>query len=153
MWFCGYTPSYTATVWAGYDNNIDLTTSEEQGLAKTIWRAVMEELPGNQEWEDFDEPDGIVRRTVCKISGQTPFGGICPAVTEYFDEDTTYDDDDYCSYHYEEYLEEKRRQEEERRRQEEEEKKAAEEAKKKAAEAAKKKAAEEKKKKAEEKKK
>ena len=153
VWFCGYTPSYTATVWAGYDNNIDLTTSEEQGLAKTIWRAVMEELPGNQEWEDFDEPDGIVRRTVCKISGQTPFGGICPAVTEYFDEDTTYDDDDYCSYHYEEYLEEKRRQEEERRRQEEEEKKAAEEAKKKAAEAAKKKAAEEKKKKAEEKKK
>ena len=150
VWFCGYTPSYTATVWVGYDNNIDLTTSEEQGLAKTIWKAVMEELPGNQEWQDFEKPEGIIQRTVCKVSGQSPFGGICPAVTEYFDEDTTYDEDDYCSYHYEEYLEMKRREEEERKRKEEEEKKkAAEAAKKKKAEEAKKKAAEEAKKKAE----
>lgn len=149
VWFCGYTPSYTATVWVGYDNNVDLTTSEEQGLAKTIWKAVMEELPGNQEWEDFEKPEGIIQRTVCKVSGQSPFGGICPAVTEYFDEDTTYDEDDYCSYHYEEYLEMKRREEEERKRQEEEAKKKAAEAKKKAEEAAKKKAAEEAKKKKE----
>ena len=150
VWFCGYTPSYTATVWVGYDNNIDLTTSEEQGLAKTIWKAVMEELPGNQEWQDFEKPEGIIQRTVCKVSGQSPFGGICPAVTEYFDEDTTYDEDDYCSYHYEEYLEMKRREEEERKRKEEEEKKkAAEAAKKKKAEEAKKKKAEEAKKKAE----
>ena len=145
VWFCGYTPSYTATVWAGYDNNEDLTTSEEQGLAKTIWREVMQELPANQEWQEFDEPDGIVRRTVCKVSGQAPFSGICPAVTEYFDEDSEFDSENYCDYHYEEYLEMKRREEEERRRKEEEEKKKAEEAaKKKAAEeAAKKKAAEE----------
>ena len=147
VWFCGYTPRYTATVWVGYDNNVDLTTSAEQGLAKTIWREVMEDLPGNQEWEDFPEPDGIVRRTVCKVSGQRPFSGICPAVTEYFDEDaeTSYESDDYCDYHYEEYLEMKRREEEERKRKEEEEKK------KKAEEAAKKKAAEEAKKKAKEK--
>ena len=145
VWFCGYTPRYTASVWVGYDNNEDLTTSAEQGLAKTIWREVMKELPGNQEWEDFPEPDGIVRRTVCKVSGQRPLSGICPAVTEYFDEDaeSTYDSDDYCDYHYEEYLEMKRREEEERKRKEEEaKKKAAEEAKKKAAEAAKKKAKE-----------
>ena len=149
VWFCGYTPSYTATVWVGYDNNEDLTTSEEQGLAKTIWREVMQELPGNQEWQDFERPDGIVTRTVCKVSGQAPFSGICPAVTEYFDEDTDFDSDNYCDYHYEEYLEMKRREEEERKRQEEEEKKkAAEAAKKKAAEAAKKKAAEAAKKKA-----
>ena len=146
VWFCGYTPRYTASVWVGYDNNEDLTTSAEQGLAKTIWREVMQELPGNQEWEDFPEPDGIVRRTVCKVSGQRPLSGICPAVTEYFDEDaeSTYDSDDYCDYHYEEYLEMKRREEEERKRREEEaKKKAAEEAKKKkAAEEAKKKAKE-----------
>ena len=144
VWFCGYTPSYTASVWVGYDNNEDLTTSAEQGLAKTIWREVMQELPGNQEWEDFPEPEGIVRRTVCKVSGQRPLSGICPAVTEYFDEDaeSAYESDDYCDYHYEEYLEMKRREEEERRRREEEaKKKAAEEAKKKkAAEEAKKKA-------------
>ena len=105
----------------------------------------MQELPANQEWQEFDEPDGIVRRTVCKVSGQAPFSGICPAVTEYFDEDSEFDSENYCDYHYEEYLEMKRREEEERRRKEEEEKKKAEEAaKKKAAEeAAKKKAADE----------
>ena len=146
VWFCGYTPSYTATVWVGYDNNEDLTTSEEQGLAKTIWREVMEKLPENQDWQNFDEPEGIVRRTVCKVSGEAPYSGICPAVTEYFDEDTEWDSDYYCDYHYEEYLEMKRREEEERKRKEEEaKKKAEEEAKKKAAEAAKKKAAEKKK--------
>ena len=143
VWFCGYTPSYTATVWVGYDNNEDLTTSEEQGLAKTIWREVMQELPGNQEWEDFERPDGIVSRTVCQVSGQLPLSGVCPSVTEFFDEDSVFDDD-YCDYHYEEYLEMKRREEEERKKAEEEaKKKAAEEAKKKAAEEAKKKAAEE----------
>ncbi len=146
VWFCGYTPTYTATVWAGYDNNVDLTTSEEQNLAKTIWREVMEDLPGNQEWQEFEEPDGIVRRTVCKVSGQAPFSGVCPAVTEYFDEDTEFDSENYCDYHYEEYLEMKRREEEERKRKEEEAKKKAEaEAKKKAKEAAKKKAAKKKK--------
>ena len=148
VWFCGYTPSYTATVWVGYDNNEDLTTSEEQGLAKTIWREVMQELPGNQEWQDFNRPDGIIQRTVCQVSGQLPLSGVCPSVTEYFDEDSVFDDD-YCDYHYEEYLEMKRREEEERRRAEEEAKKAAEEeAKKKAAEEAKKKAEEAAKKKA-----
>lgn len=147
VWFCGYTPIYTATVWAGYDNNVDLTTSEEQNLAKTIWREVMKNLPGNQDWKEFEEPDGIVRRTVCKVSGQAPFSGVCPAVTEYFDEDTDFDSDDYCDYHYEEYLEMKRREEEERKRKEEEAKKKAEaDAKKKAQEAAKKKKAAEKKK-------
>jgi len=147
VWFCGYTPKYTATVWAGYDNNVDLTTSEEQNLAKTIWREVMEDLPGNQDWQEFEEPDGIVRRTVCKVSGQAPFSGVCPAVTEYFDEDTEFDSDNYCDYHYEEYLEMKRREEEERKRKEEEAKKKAEaDAKKKAQEAAKKKKAAEKKK-------
>ena len=142
VWFCGYTPSYTATVWAGYDNNEDLTTSAEQGLAKYIWKQVMQELPGNQEWQDFEQPDGIVQRTVCQVSGQLPLSGVCPSVREFFDEDS-YFDDEYCDYHYEEYLEMKRREEEERKKAEEEAaKKAAEEAAKKAAEDAAKKAAE-----------
>ena len=140
VWFCGYTPSYTATVWVGYDNNEDLTTSAEQGLAKSIWREVMQELPGNQEWQDFERPDGIVTRTVCQVSGQLPLSGVCPSVTEYFDEDS-YFDDEYCDYHYEEYLEMKRREEEERKAAEEAARKAEEEAAKKAAEEAAKKAA------------
>ena len=143
VWFAGFTTAYTCTTWAGYDNNVDLTSSQEQALAKTIWRAVMERLPKNQDWTEFEEPDGIVTRTVCKNSGQKPFSGICPSVTEYFDEDTLPEDEDqYCSIHYGAYLEKKRREEEARQR-------AAEEAKKKAEEEAKKKAEKESKKKTE----
>lgn len=138
VWFSGYTTSYTATAWAGYDNNVDLTSSQEQALAKTIWRAVMERLPLNQEWDEFEQPGGIEERTVCKSSGQRPFNGICPAVTEYFDEDTLPDEDEWCSVHYAEYVEAKRRAEEEKRKAEEEAKKKEEEAKKKKEEAAKK---------------
>ena len=102
----------------------------------------MQELPGNQEWQDFEQPEGIVQRTVCQVSGQLPLSGVCPSVREFFDEDS-YFDDEYCDYHYEEYLEMKRREEEERKKAEEEAaKKAAEEAAKKAAEDAAKKAAE-----------
>ena len=95
----------------------------------------MRNLPANQEWEDFERPDGIIQRTVCQVSGQLPLSGVCPSVREYFDEDSEFDDE-YCDYHYEEYLEMKRREEEERRKAEEEAKKAEEEAARKAAEAA-----------------
>ncbi len=125
VWFAGYTTAYTCTTWAGYDNNTDLTSSQEQALAKTIWRAVMERLPKNQDYSDFEEPSGITQATVCKVSGMKPFSGICPAVTEYFADGTEPDEDRYCSVHYAEYQEKK---EEEQRQKEEEEKKAAEEA-------------------------
>ena len=37
VWFSGYTPYYTATTWAGYDNNYKLTGSDKN-LAKTLWK-------------------------------------------------------------------------------------------------------------------
>ena len=123
VWFSGYTPRYTATTWAGYDNNMDLTSTQEQALARDIWRAVMERLPGNDEEEEFEMPEGIETATVCKVSGQRPFGGVCPAVTEYFTEDTVPESNEWCQVHYEEYEEMKREEEEERERQEEEERK------------------------------
>ena len=39
VWFSGYTPYYTATTWAGYDNNTSLSGSGEKNLAKTLWRS------------------------------------------------------------------------------------------------------------------
>lgn len=139
VWFAGYTPRYTCTTWAGYDNNVDLTTDEEQALAKTIWRAVMERLPGDDADEEFTQPDGIESATVCKVSGMKPYSGICPTITEYFTEDTLPDDNQYCTYHYEKYQEAKRKAEEAKKKAEEEaKKKAEEEAKKKAEEEAKK---------------
>ena len=100
VWFSGYTPYYTATTWAGYDNNTSLSGSGEKNLAKTLWRSVMskihEELPN----ESFTVPAGIVTATVCSKSGKLPIAGLCDATLtkEYFAEGTV--PTESCDVHY-----------------------------------------------------
>lgn len=100
VWFCGYTPYYTATTWAGYDNNVKLSSKQEKNLAKTLWRAAMsrihEELPN----QSFNVPAGIVTATVCSKSGKLPIAGLCDAhlKTEYFAEGTV--PTESCDVHY-----------------------------------------------------
>lgn len=100
VWFSGYTPYYTATTWAGYDNNTSLSGSGEKNLAKTLWRSVMskihEELPN----ESFAVPAGIVTATVCSKSGKLPIAGLCDATLtkEYFAEGTV--PTESCDVHY-----------------------------------------------------
>ena len=87
VWFSGYTPYYTCTTWAGYDNNTKLSTSEEKALAKTIWRGVMSEIHKDLEYKNFTTPEGITTVTVCKKSGKLAVDGLCSldgsAYTEY----------------------------------------------------------------------
>lgn len=90
VWFSGYTPYYTATTWAGFDNNVKLSSSAEKNLAKTLWRAVMSQIHENLENKSFVKPDGIVSATVCSKSGLLPIEGLCGGnlTTEYFAEGT-----------------------------------------------------------------
>lgn len=90
VWFAGYTPYYTATTWAGFDNNVKLSSSAEKALAKTLWRAVMAKIHENLENKPFEKPEGIVTATVCSKSGLLPIDGLCDAcrVTEIFAEGT-----------------------------------------------------------------
>ena len=91
VWFAGYTPYYTCTTWAGFDNNTKLSTPEEKALAKSLWRKAMEEIHQNLENKEFKRPDGIVSVTVCKQSGKVAVDGLCSLAgttfTEYFAED------------------------------------------------------------------
>ena len=41
LWFCGYSPYYTASVWSGFDNNRPQT---ERNYHKKIWRMIMEQI-------------------------------------------------------------------------------------------------------------
>lgn len=99
VWFAGYTPYYTATTWAGFDNNVKLS-GDEKNLAKKLWRAVMakihEELPN----QSFNVPSGIVTATICTRSGKLPIAGLCDATlrTEYFAEGTA--PTETCNIHY-----------------------------------------------------
>ncbi len=100
VWFSGYTPYYTCTTWAGFDNNAKLTSSAEKNLAKTLWRAVMSQVHEELPTESFYTPSGIVTATVCSRSGKLPIPGLCDAtlVTEHFAEGTV--PETTCDVHY-----------------------------------------------------
>lgn len=105
VWFAGYTPYYTATVWGGYDNQVPMDESKanpEKQLAKKLWRAVMERIHEDLPNQSFVMPSGIVQAEVCSKSGKLPKEGQCDVmgcvVTEYFDEFTV--PTDYCDVHY-----------------------------------------------------
>lgn len=101
VWFAGYTPYYTATTWAGYDNNTKLRKGDEQNLAKKLWRAVMQQIHQDLPSESFPMPaSGIVSATVCARSGKLPIAGICDGTlkTEYFAEGTV--PTESCNVHY-----------------------------------------------------
>lgn len=93
IWFCAFSPYYTASVWVGYDDNSVLTTSINHA---GIWGEIMRQIHSDQNLEPkgFPQPEGIVEKAVCSQSGLLPVEGLCDAdprgsqiVTEYFSED------------------------------------------------------------------
>lgn len=103
VWFSGYTPYYTATVWTGYDNNIGMSTSSknnESNISKAIWKAVMKRIHENLPNTQFPTPTGIVQIEICTQSGKLPVPGLCDGHTrsEYFEEGT--EPTESCDIHY-----------------------------------------------------
>ena len=101
VWFSGYTPYYTASVWTGYDNNAKLQKRNgERNLAKKLWRAVMSKVHEDLPSQSFQVPSGIVTATVCSQSGKLPIPGLCDGTlkTEYFAEGTV--PTESCDVHY-----------------------------------------------------
>lgn len=100
VWFCGFTPYYTATTWTGFDNNVSLTSSAEKSLSKTLWKAVMSRIHENLPQKSFPMANGIVTAQVCSKSGRLPISGVCDGcvTTEYFAEGTV--PTTYCDVHY-----------------------------------------------------
>ena len=101
VWFSGYTPYYTASVWTGYDNNAKLQKGNgERNLAKKLWRAVMSKVHEDLPSQSFQVPSGIVTATVCSQSGKLPIPGLWDGTlkTEYFAEGTV--PTESCDVHY-----------------------------------------------------
>lgn len=100
VWFCGYTPYYTCSVWTGYDNNVDMG-SDETSLSRTLWRAVMKRVHENLPGEQFPVPQGLVQADICTKSGLLPIPGLCDdcIATEYFAEGTV--PTESCNIHFE----------------------------------------------------
>lgn len=103
LWFSGFTPYYTATVWSGYDNNFD---QEEKNYQKVIWRTIMEKIHEYYELEPvkFEKPDSVVTAKICTKSGKLAVEGLCDKYaggstirTEYFAKGTV--PNELCDVH------------------------------------------------------
>ena len=85
LWFSGYTPYYTATIWAGFDNNRSQT---ERTFNRIIWRTIMERIHIQKglEKKTFTMPSSIVSAKICTKSGKLAVEGLCD---HYIDGDST----------------------------------------------------------------
>ena len=90
LWFCGYTPYYTASVWSGFDNNF---SQINQYYQQDIWRTIMERIHAEKQlpYKEFTVPDSVVTAKVCTKSGKLAVNGVCDHAeggstvrTEYF---------------------------------------------------------------------
>ncbi len=99
VWFSGFTPYYTCTVWTGYDNSLGMSKAEE-AISKDLWRSVMERVHEDLPNESFPMPSDIVQVEVCSRSGKLPIPGLCDATIrgEFFAEGT--EPTESCDVHY-----------------------------------------------------
>lgn len=91
VWFVGYTPYYTAGVWAGYDRNQKLAQGAETSFHKDIWRKIMTRIHEGLTDPGFTPPDSVETAQICRKSGKLAVAGVCSAdprgsavYTEYF---------------------------------------------------------------------
>ena len=99
LWFCGYTPYLTASIWTGYDENKKL--GSDQAYHKRLWSKIMSQIDQVKGYEvkDFEMSDDVEEVTLCSSSGALAIEGVCPhTYTEYFSKDTA--PTNKCSYHY-----------------------------------------------------
>ena len=89
-WLCGFTPYYSASCWYGYKDNHKVVYKKGLGgnPAGRIWSAVMKAVHENLENATFEEPEGIIRQSVCKISGRLPGPGCPDQYVELFTSDS-----------------------------------------------------------------
>lgn len=102
-WFAAFTNYYCCTVWTGYDENTH-QNGVETSYAKQLWRGVMEKIHEGLPYSEFEQPDGIVKMTVCSKSGKLPVPGLCDGTLteEYFDKDNVPTEN--CDVHYKGYI-------------------------------------------------
>lgn len=103
LWFCGYTPYYTASIWMGYDVNKELKTASAHLL---MWKAIMDQVVELKQQEVISFPScaDITSAAICQKSGLLAIEGICDCDprgsqvrTEYFAKGTV--PTETCNHH------------------------------------------------------
>ena len=88
LWFSGYTPYLTASVWSGYDDNQGIDGSSS--YHKVIWKKVMQRIHDKMKYESvkFEMPESVKRKEICKETGLLASSDACTKFSEYFAEGT-----------------------------------------------------------------
>ena len=93
IWFCGFTPYYTCSVWVGFDDNKELPSGNYN---QKLWKGIMSRIHKNLPYKDFEVPDTVAKKKVCSISGKVA-SSSCPYHMEYIALDGG--SDKVCSSH------------------------------------------------------
>lgn len=91
VWFVGYTPYYTAGIWAGCDSNQSLSNNGGTSFHKDIWRKIMDRVHEGLSDPGFAVPESVETAQICRKSGKLAVSGVCTndprgnaVYTEYF---------------------------------------------------------------------
>lgn len=72
LWFSGFTDYYAASTWIGSDSP-KITMKQNSMIAAQLFQYVMSQVhEGLPSVTQFKEPEGIVRASVCTMSGKSP---------------------------------------------------------------------------------
>lgn len=77
LWFAGYTPYYTASVWAGYDKNNRSAGGSSSSYHKKIWKKIMEAIHKDLDNKSFERPNEITSASICTKCGYKAIEGLC----------------------------------------------------------------------------
>ncbi|HZJ58484.1 MAG TPA: transglycosylase domain-containing protein [Clostridia bacterium] len=110
VFFAGFTPYYTSTVWLGHDDFQPRFVKNTTGgkFAAPLWETIMNSIHVDLEGKEFYDrvPDDVVRFTVCGVSGKRPNGELCgedisghKLVTEWFPKNAIPGHDEICDMH------------------------------------------------------
>lgn len=97
LWFCGYTPYLTASIWTGYDEN--KTLSGDQAYHERLWAKIMNEINKAKKYKakDFELSEDVKKYNICSSSGKVAIKGACRnTYSEYYAKGTQ---PDKCNYH------------------------------------------------------
>ena len=88
LWFSGYTPYLTASIWSGYDDNQQIEGSSS--FHKVIWQKIMQRIHDEMDYKEtkFEMPETVVRKTICTATGKLASSDACSKLAEYFAEGT-----------------------------------------------------------------
>lgn len=84
LWTVGYTPDLVTGVWVGNSDNQEIAQVLTTLTAAPIWQSFMEEVLAGTAASEFEQPGGLEKIAICRVSGLLPDKHCPTTVTELF---------------------------------------------------------------------